>query len=366
MENYFQYITRYFQGIDGALPKELFSDKVREDVRKTREEFDKTNSVFVFDAGQIIPVVTKKETVEIITYTGTFTYGFVTNGIFHTIPGDLSSQTIQQPNEQGTVQLVFDVQRRQVVRISESLSGNTYGDAVAVQGGTSPLRKTLRYIGIGILFFIFVFQLTRVNMNLLSSIDNVSEQAQKSDMNISLMYVPAMHVPLGVVLPTSWTDGYDLTLYSPEDSVLREEDAFIERRGKWGTFINDTMPAVPLTGVGFLTRDSAEAFHAKNKDCDDRDRICRPYITPADMYHEQELLQYAAETRLIGGVRYLLRHRDVDGDSGVLSSYIRYVDGIRVEFQFLTERKTTRLDAYVEQMGVTGSCDTCDATMSWL
>ena len=62
----------------------------------------------------------------ILRLTGSFLYGFKKDGIFHTVPGDLSTEQKRTANETGYFEAHLD-DTGSVIGIYESLAGNWFG-----------------------------------------------------------------------------------------------------------------------------------------------------------------------------------------------------------------------------------------------
>lgn len=77
---------------------------------------------------------------------GAFIYGFQKEGVFHVVPGDLSSACAREPNEEGTFELFVD-QQGQVAGLYEDLSGNGYGIPKSTWNGGGVVSKLLAMFG---------------------------------------------------------------------------------------------------------------------------------------------------------------------------------------------------------------------------
>lgn len=93
---------------------------------------------------------------KVVIYSGRFIYGFTKNGVFHEVPGDLSTKKDRAMNESGSVKFGIDPNGT-VVFASESFAGNYFGGAKMKQHKRLLLIAFLIIVGIGFGLLGFVF-----------------------------------------------------------------------------------------------------------------------------------------------------------------------------------------------------------------
>ncbi len=107
-----------------------FSELVKEGLMKDRANFTKDNLNFVLEPTDVKEDVQESDLYKVYHYRGTFIYGFEKDGIFHVIPGDLSSQAERKQNESGEVVFYVNKETNKVDFISETFAGNSWGKKV--------------------------------------------------------------------------------------------------------------------------------------------------------------------------------------------------------------------------------------------
>lgn len=116
---------------EGAVDPSLrFNPALTQSLRKSWQDLQAQGVRFDIEAA---PDVTRSERdtgrgTKIVTYSGRFIYGFTKNGVFHEIPGDLSTKKERAVNEEGSVKFGIDPDGT-VVFASESFAGNYFGGA---------------------------------------------------------------------------------------------------------------------------------------------------------------------------------------------------------------------------------------------
>ena len=124
--NYLKNFTDFFSSDQRQNITEL-SDSVKQDLQKAKLNFEKDRIVFDIEPVEVKEKEEETDQYRIFRYNGTFIYGFRKNGIFHKIPGDVSTETERKQNESGEIVFYVNKQTNKVDTIYETFAGNTWG-----------------------------------------------------------------------------------------------------------------------------------------------------------------------------------------------------------------------------------------------
>lgn len=106
---------------------QTFEDSVKQDLLKTKADFEKDGLLFDIEPIQVTEQKEETEQHYVHHYRGTFIYGFQKNGIFHQVPGDISTKTERKQNESGEIIIHINKQTKKIDTISETFAGNSWG-----------------------------------------------------------------------------------------------------------------------------------------------------------------------------------------------------------------------------------------------
>lgn len=124
--NYLTTFTHFFSS-----PQEpnisSFSEFVLDELRKSKNGFTQDGIIFDLEPIKVKEEMEENDQYRIFHYKGTYIYGFQKNGVFHEIPGDLSTQTERAQNELGEVIFYVNKTTDKIDTIYESFAGNTTG-----------------------------------------------------------------------------------------------------------------------------------------------------------------------------------------------------------------------------------------------
>ncbi|MDH5596507.1 MAG: hypothetical protein OEY44_00250 [Candidatus Peregrinibacteria bacterium] len=125
--NYLNEFLNHLSG-NGEENYERYGDSVKKDLEKTKSDFQKDGLKLDIEGVKVEDVKSEAGDYEIHRYKGTYIYGFQKGGVFHEIPGDLSTQTERKQNEAGEIVFFINKNTRKIERITESFAGNSWGE----------------------------------------------------------------------------------------------------------------------------------------------------------------------------------------------------------------------------------------------
>lgn len=147
--NYLKHVTDFFLNKNVPTPQ-IFADSLIQDLLKTKADFEKDGLLLDIEPVEVTEQKKETEQYYVHQYTGTYIYGFQKNGIFHQIPGDMSTKTERHQNESGTITFYINKHTNKVDTISETFAGNSWGEK-------QKKKKKFRFFEIlGILFAVLI------------------------------------------------------------------------------------------------------------------------------------------------------------------------------------------------------------------
>jgi len=134
-----------------------FSPEVKQQLLQTYQETAGKGWPLQFE---ILPGVQEnikdKKGTKVFEYKGKFVYGFYKNGLYYEFPGDDSPSHTEKPIDGGEVLFLTDASG-QVVAISESFAGNTFGSEKFGGGNLGGNVKRKPRIGITLLIVFLLY-----------------------------------------------------------------------------------------------------------------------------------------------------------------------------------------------------------------
>ncbi|MBU0660987.1 hypothetical protein KKG22_02285 [Patescibacteria group bacterium] len=124
--NYLQQYINYFKN-PSKTDLSNFSSEMQEALREEQADFESDGMTFDVEPVKIKETREEKKKHICHHYTGSFIYGFIKDGIFHDIPGDLTSKSERKANEDGTYTFYEDKVTGKIIAMSETLAGNSIG-----------------------------------------------------------------------------------------------------------------------------------------------------------------------------------------------------------------------------------------------
>lgn len=107
---------------------QIFEDSVKQDLLKTKADFEKDGLIIDIEPVKVTEQTEETKQHHVHHYKGTFIYGFQKNGIFHQVPGDISTKIERKQNESGEMIFHINKQTNKVDMISETFAGNSWGE----------------------------------------------------------------------------------------------------------------------------------------------------------------------------------------------------------------------------------------------
>lgn len=149
--NHLNTLSQFLRDENAKKPSE-FSSALFQDLKKNKQSLKQEGVFLDIEGVNIQEKKRSKNNLTTITYQGDFIYGFQKDGVFHKLPGDLSTQTERKINEHGKIRFTLNKNTGKIETIHESFAGNSWG---SIKKKTSWLRITLIIIGIFIFWNLF-------------------------------------------------------------------------------------------------------------------------------------------------------------------------------------------------------------------
>lgn len=157
-------LSAYFSGKSNDLID--FSPELVKALSKTRSSFEKQGEFMDIEGVSVQEKTEEMGSWRIHRYSGRFIYGFQKGGIFHVIPGDLSSEQPRQANETGEFVFYLNKESGKIEAIYESLAGNTWGQKPKLKSGGGTLTYLFIILLIVVASFIAAYLWVQVDPNL--------------------------------------------------------------------------------------------------------------------------------------------------------------------------------------------------------
>lgn len=159
--DYLKKVTDFLQK-DSDLSTDVFSATAISDLQESRKALQKDELILDIEPVTIQKTQEETDTHTIYHYKGSFIYGFLKNGIFHILPGDLSTETTRQQNESGEVIFYINKHTNKVETIRETFAENHWGNKQVIKntpnkGGSFWLKVIMILFVIYFAFKIYYF-----------------------------------------------------------------------------------------------------------------------------------------------------------------------------------------------------------------